>query len=185
MLTSREIVRSLTGVWLLFRGRSDGLLALDRTVDGFWRSFAVIVLLLPLNALTMFAISRIEGARESFASLFLSGLPVLVLDWIAFPAALALVARPLGIGRTYASYVVARNWAAPLIAAILMIPFVLQGAGWVETTAAVILSLAAVLVALRFHYVILRVALKTSAAVSVGLLVADFMLTMILVAIFE
>lgn len=185
MLTSAEIARSLNGAWLLFRGRNEGLLALDRTVDGFWRSFAVILLLLPLNAVTMFAISRAEGARETFQAMFVSGLPLLLLDWIAFPVVLALAAAPLGIKRTYASYVVARNWAAPLMAAIMMIPFVLRGAGWVETTAAVLLSLVTLAVVLRFHYLIMRIALKTSAVVSVGLVVADFMLTMLLFAVFE
>lgn len=184
MLTSAEIARSLTGAWLLFRGRGDGLLALDRSVDGFWRSFAVIILLLPLNALTTFAISRADGTGEPFDAMFLGSLPVLLLNWIAFPAALALAAKPLGIRRTYASYVVARNWAAPLVGVIFAVPFILQGAGWIETAPAVLLSLVAIAVVLRYEYVIARIALRTSIPVSIGLVIADFMLAMLLVALF-
>jgi hypothetical protein len=184
MLTSDEITRSLTGAWLLFRGRSDGLLSLDRSVAGFWRSFTVILLVIPLNALTLFAISRVEGSDASMNALFFGSLPLLVLNWIAFPAALALAAGPLGIRRTYASYIVARNWAAPLEAVIFTIPFILQGAGWIATAPAVLLSLVSIAVVMRFEYLIARIALKTTPAVSVGLVVADFILTLFLVALF-
>jgi hypothetical protein len=183
VLTVGEIRRSLGGAWGLFLGRADGMEALDRSVDGFWRSFLVILLILPINAVSMLAASR-AGASDGFDELFWGGLPVLALDWVAFPIVLAAFAGPLEIRRTYTSYVVARNWASPLAASILAVPLVLQGAGWIPPTAGTLLSLAAMAIVLRYHFMIMRIALKTSIPVSAGLVGADVFISIILVALF-
>ena len=130
MLTAPEIVRSLGGAWALFLGRREGLERLDRSLAGFWRSFLVIILILPINAVSMFAASRLDNATETFDQLFWGGLPVLLVDWIAFPVLLAGAAGALGVKRTYVDYVVARNWAAPLASVLLAVPLVFQGAGF-------------------------------------------------------
>ncbi len=183
MLGLSEISQSLRGAAQLFLGRKQGLLAMDRSVDGFWRSFAVILLLLPINAVVVLAITRTGGA-ESFRGLFLEQMPLLVLDWIGFPIALALVARPLGVSANYVSYVVARNWAAPIAAAILAIPYLLQGAGWIPLNGAALLSLVAIVVVLRYGYMVLRLALGTPMALSAGLVAADLALTLVIIALF-
>jgi len=182
VLSVSEISRSLTGAWLLFLGRPDGLQALDRSLSGFWRSFLVVILILPINAVTMFGVSRSEGATETFDALFWGNLPVLFLDWVAFPAVLAAAAGPLDVKRTYVSYVVARNWATPLAATILAIPLILQGAGWLPATAATLLSLAGMAIVLRYHFMILRMALGTTVPVSAGLVAADLFLSLLIVA---
>ncbi|MEM8552179.1 MAG: hypothetical protein AAGF45_07325 [Pseudomonadota bacterium] len=181
MLTVAETRRSLYGALLLFRGRDAGLGYLDRSLDGFWRSFAVVFLLVPLNALTMYAVSKSSG--QAFGGLFWEQLPILVVNWVAFPIALALVAGPLGVSRDYVSYVVARNWAAPVSATIMMVPFLLEGAGWLPQTGAALLSLVALIVVLRFNYLVLRIALKVAVPLAIGMVIADFVLTLVIIAI--
>jgi len=185
MLDLSEISRSLRGAAALFFGRKEGLQALDRTVDGFWRSFGAIILLLPLNAITVFALTRSGASSAGFTSLFLSQIPILVLDWVMFPIALAFAVRPLGLSANYVSYVVARNWAAPLMAAILTIPFLLQGAGWVSINVAALFSLAALLVVLRYHYMVVRIALGADVGIAIALVGADLLLTLFIMALFE
>lgn len=180
-----EISRSLRGAAALFLGRKDGLLALDRTVDGFWRSFWVILLLLPLNAITVLAMTRVGRASDTFGALFFAQLPILVLDWIAFPIALAFAAKPMGVSANYVSYVVARNWSAPIAAAILTIPFLLQGAGWVPMNGAALLSLVALVVVLRYHYVVVRLALGAAMPMAIGVVAGDLILTLLIIALFE
>ena len=182
MLGLSEIDRSLRGAAQLFLGRKEGLQALDRSVEGFWRSFAVIFILLPINAIVVLAIAR-TGSRASFGSLFMEQLPLLFIDWFAFPIALALVAGPLGVSSRYVTYIVARNWAAPIAGAILAIPYLLQGAGWIPVNGAALLSLIAILIVLRYGYLVLRLALGTSAAISAGLVAADLGLTLLLIAL--
>jgi hypothetical protein len=183
MLTVTEIVRSLGGAWELFLGRAEGLTRLDRSLGGFWRSFLVILLILPINAVSMLAVSRVGTTGETFDQLFWGGLPVLFLDWVAFPALLAAVAGPLGVKRTYVDYVVARNWASPLAAALLAVPLLLQGAGFLPSGVATLLSLVALAVVLRYHFMIVRFALRTTIPISIGVVVADVFLSIFIVAI--
>jgi len=183
MLTPAEISRSLAGAWQLFLGRADGLQRLDRSIDGFWRSFLVILLILPINAVSMLAASRLEQANRTFEQLFWGGLPVLALDWIAFPVLLALAAGPLGVKRTYVDYVVARNWASPLAAAILAVPLVLQGAGLIPMAVGTLLSLVAIAVVLRYHFMIVRFGLRATVPLSVGVVVADVALSIFISAL--
>jgi len=178
MPSVEEILRSLRGAAVLFLARPDGLSALDRSVGGFWRSFAAIILIVPLNAITMLALA--QGSQERFGGLFVSQLPVLAADWVAFPIALAIAARPLGVGAHYVSYVVARNWAAPIAAAILTVPFLLEGAGWIPRQGSAFLSLVALVIVLRYHYVILRLALQATVPIALALVMVDVLLTLVI-----
>jgi hypothetical protein len=46
-------LRSLSGAWDVMNGRPAGLEKLDLTLEGFWRSFAVIVPAIPLDAIVL------------------------------------------------------------------------------------------------------------------------------------
>jgi hypothetical protein len=183
VLTPAQIARSLGGAFDLFLGRAEGLQRLDRSIDGFWRSFLVILLILPINAVSMLAASRLEGTAETFGQLFWGGLPVLALDWITFPILLAAAAGPLGVQRTYVDYVVARNWASPIAAGLLAVPLVLQGAGFLPAPIGTLLSLVAMAVVLRYHYMIVRIALGVTIPLAVGIVVADVFLSLVIVAL--
>ena len=86
-----EIVRSLTGAWRLFLDRPDAMRFFDVSVDGFWRSFAAVVLILPAYALFALA-ERIEILDEPVVdpafgdgSFLANKLLTLALDWITLP----------------------------------------------------------------------------------------------------
>ncbi|MER2604422.1 MAG: hypothetical protein ABTQ29_01165 [Siculibacillus sp.] len=112
-----EIDGALRGTIALILGDRRGIDALDCTLTGFWRSFFVIVPMLPLLVVSVVADGDLRAAHgvdtttQSLAGrLFADGL-VWILGWIAFPAVLALLARPLGLGRVYVPWIVARNWS--------------------------------------------------------------------------
>lgn len=142
------------------------------------------MLLIPINAVMSLALARTEGRPSDGGFVVFDGLLLLAADWVAFPIVLALIARPLGVTATYVSYVVTRNWAAPLAAAIMALPLVLAGAGWTGDGLTAILSLLALALVLRFHYLILRFALDVAPGPAFGLLSADLMLSLALVGLF-
>lgn len=183
MLSAAEVRRSLNGAALLFRGRADGLQFLDRSVGGFWSSFAALLLVLPIDAISILAQSRIV-VQEPFVSAFVDRLPPLILDWIAFPIVLGLFAKTLGISGAYVSYVVARNWAAPISWTIVTVPLVLQGAGFIGGPVAIVVTVAALAVAMRYHYLILRIALGATMPMAAMLLVGDVVLSFFIVGLF-
>lgn len=181
-----EIQRSLSGAWDLFLGRPQGLDKLDRSVEGFWRSFGVIVLLLPIHALSLWADARLrerdgsEGLGDPSSFDLVAEYARLGLDWIAFPALLAAFAGVLGIGATYVSYVVARNWAAPIGMTIALTPLVLEAVGVLPQGLGGLLFLIAVAVVLRYHFMILRIALKADLPLAIALLLTDLALSFLI-----
>jgi len=174
-------VRSLEGAWRLFRNRPDGLDLMDRSVDGFWRSFGALLFVLPIDAISILALSRIS-VQPAFGEAFASRLPVVALDWVLFPIVLALAAKPLGITRRYVTYIVARNWAAPISWVIVTIPILLQGAGFIDEQLAVIATIAALLVAIRYHYLVVRIALQVTREIALALVAADLILSFLIIS---
>ena len=186
-----ETRRSLAASYDLFRGREAGLAKLDRTVDGFFRSFGVIALLLPLNAVLVVAEMRlveragtVPAEELSFSAFAVLKFAALAVDWLAFPVLLALFAGWLGVGRTYVSYVVARNWAAPLAMSLSAIPAILFAGGLVGEELAVIVFLVVLALVLRYHYMILRIALKVDPPVALALVIGDLVLSILIAETF-
>jgi hypothetical protein len=123
-MSAEDIQRYLTGAWRLMAGRPDGMMLLDLSADGFWNSFAAILLALPPLGLTWIAsagdmVLGIEGASRAgiVARLAVADIG----GWILPIVGLALVARPAGIADRFVAYVVATNWGSVLIV-WLMVP---------------------------------------------------------------
>ena len=184
MLSRDDIARSLTGAWELFLDRPSAMQHFDVSVDGFWRSFAAIVLIIPSYALTVISerqamLSDALPDRGFDEPLYLfSKALALCLDWVALPIVLALIARPLQVGRSYSAFIVARNWGS----VIAMVPFgaiafllVLDGIG---LDAANYLSLAALIIVLRYNYIIARRALGAGIGLAIAIVVFDLLLSL-------
>jgi len=182
-----EIVRSLTGAWQLFLDRPDAMRHFDVSVEGFWRSFRAILLILP--AYLLVAISeRVQILTDAFpdagfgdGSFVVNKALTLVLDWITLPIVLALLARPLGVGRMYAAYIVARNWGAVLAIAPFGLIALLFLLGFLSGELANVISLAVLVVIVRFNYLIARRALGADIGLAAGLVIADFAISLAIV----
>ncbi|HUG61240.1 MAG TPA: hypothetical protein VMP03_05315 [Methylomirabilota bacterium] len=187
MLTGVEISRSTYAAIAPFRGDPQGLRRLDVSYDGFWRSFQVIFLLLPVIAVLIlseraFLIRHLPLIEETFPSgLFLaSRLFGAALDWIAFPVVLALLARPLDLGRRYVPIVVALNWAALVAAVPAVVPHLLSLLGLIGEETAAVLNLVALGVILRYEYMVIRIAVGAPPAFCIGLVALDFLISVAL-----
>lgn len=116
MITVEEIRRAVQGSWRLLLGDARGMTWFDLSLDGFWRSFFAMVLLLPVPIVQALARGRlalggeVDPSTASGPAVMLVGLLSYVVAWIAFPMVLALLANPLGIGPRFVPYMVARNW---------------------------------------------------------------------------
>lgn len=184
--TAAETVRSLRGSWQLFLGRPDAMRHFDTSFAGFWRSFGVFALLVPMNAvliLTEMRLIQVSGQApvEAFpiaAFAFWKYLN-LGLDLVLFPLVLAVLAGLLQVNRTYVRYVVARNWCIPLALAITLVPAMLYAAGLIGQTIAEVLLIAAIVIVLRFHYMVMRAALQTGVGTTLGLVALDVALSLV------
>lgn len=187
-----EIARSAGAAWAMFRGDPTGLRRLDLSVDGFWRSFAVFVLLLPALGVVIAAerlaiLEHSPYTAETFpAGAFLvSRFTGQILAWVAFPAVLALLARPLGFARVYVPLVVAVNWANLIAMVPITLPSLLYVLGLISGDAADLLALVALGVVLRYEFVVVRLATGAPVPFAVGLVALDYLVSGAIYAIGE
>ncbi len=169
---------SLSGAWDVMNGRVEGLRKLDLTIDGFWRSFGAVVLILPV-ALIALASERVALAEIGGDAAALTGgyvmlrLIAVIADWLAFPAILALLARPMGIASRFVPYIVARNWTAVLIAAMFGVPHLLHALGVLPTALLSFLLLILFGVAVWFAYVVVRTAMQVPPVMAVPVVILE------------
>ena len=91
---------------------------------------------------------------------------------------LALLARPLGITSRYAAFIVARNWGAVLGAMPFGVIGLLAVLGLVGGELASLLMFAALIVVLRYNYLIARRALEASLGFAIAIVILDFVVSL-------
>jgi hypothetical protein len=183
MLTGDEIARSTHAAVGLFRGDPRALRLLDVSYEGFWRSFQVFFLLLPFVGVLILSekatlLHHLPLVDETFPTgLFVtSRVAGFALDWVLYPIALAVLARPLGLNRRFVPLVVALNWAALVAAVPAVVPHLLMLLGLVGEELGAVLNLVMLAVILRYQYVVTRIATAAPAAFCVGLVALDFLI---------
>ncbi|MEO8669040.1 MAG: hypothetical protein ABI399_11025 [Bauldia sp.] len=186
MIDPAEIRRSMEAAWLLFLNRADAMRRFDVSVEGCWRSFQAILLIIPIYALTVIVEERrlltdAVAEPDFFGSWFVIGRGVaLAVDWVAFPILLALAAPVLGVARSYPAYVVARNWAAVLASLPFGAVALLTIVGLLSNEVGAVLSLIAIGVVLRYNFVVARRALGVGIGLAIALVAADFVLSLLI-----
>jgi hypothetical protein len=177
-LSRDEIVRSLTGAWHVFLDRQDADRYFDLSVTGFWRSFRAVVLVLPayvLSTLTAWTTLPAEADENLF---ILAKAISLAVDWVAFPVVLALIADRLKVSTTYSAYVIVRNWGSVIATAPFGVLALLYVLGLIGQEITGTLSLAILFVVLRYNYLIARRVLQVGVPLAIGIVVADFILSL-------
>ena len=184
-----EIVRSLTGAWTLFLDRADAMRFFNVSIDGFWRSFYAILLILPAYLIVVVAErARIfsepaTGVGFDGGAFFINKILMIGLDWVTLPIILALVAGPLGVARTYVPYVVARNWAAVLATTPFGIIELFYLLGLIGSGVAGLIALVVLVIVIRYNYLIARRALGADIGLAVGLIIADLAISLVVVGV--
>ena len=180
MLERAEVERSLRAAWDLFLDRPDAMDGFDLSEEGFWRSFRAIALVVPLFVLGLLAQLRLTDTwAQGLGFWVLNGI-LLVLDWFAFPLLLALVAGPLGIGRRYAAFIIARNWASVWAYALMGAISFLVVLGLIGPESGMLLIGIAWLVVLYYAFIVARRGLEAGILLAVGVVIADTALSLTL-----
>jgi len=186
MFKAAEIQRSLTAAWWLVRSRPDAMRLFDASLDGFWRSFAVIVLLIPFNTIMLLAEQKLileetsaEAATFPASTYWFWRCAAIIIDWVLLPIILALLARVLGISQRYVLFIVARNWTSMIAMVPYVVAAILYLLGIIPAQMMILLTLIATGFVLRYRYIVTREALMTPLAITIGIVVLDFVLSII------
>ncbi|WP_297591382.1 hypothetical protein [Roseibium sp.] len=182
-----EIRAALDGSWLLLRNRPEGMAFFDQSIQGFWRSFGVVVLLLPVFLVSGLAEKQFyfsenlyhpEGFPEgAFWTAQLFGLGI---DWVALPIILALLAAPIGISQRYVPFIVVRNWTSLLASVPYLVTYLLFLLGIIPPGIAVLLSFSCLVAVLWYRYLVARIALQATISLAIGIVVLDILLTLVI-----
>jgi hypothetical protein len=182
-----EVARSLTGAWRVLLDKPDAAQFFDLSFDGFWRSFRAFVLMIPaygLAAATEYlGLTGSPSADVSGSAFVLAKAIASLLDWITFPILLALVAEQLGIARRYTSFIVVRNWGAVLASVPFVLIDLLYLLGIFDQDIADVASLVFVLGQLYYSYLIASRTLGAGIGMAVSIVVADFAVSLLIMAI--
>ena len=174
---STEFAYSIRGAWRLARYDAGGLRDLNLTVDGFWRSFVVVPLLLPvqlaLNWLLGAPAPAETGADDGW--LTLRSLEF-VLVWLVFVASMAPLSRLMRLSASYPTYIIAFNWAQ-LLQTVLVLPVALiVGLDYVPEQAGTWLLLLVTLAVIAYDFVVARLALGADILTAIGIVIYALLL---------
>lgn len=189
MISLAEIRQALTGAARLFSGAPDAMQFFDISAEGFWRSFRAIAVIAPLSAIISMVDYRVIEASlapgeilDSSRYIWRQSLSVL-LDWLALPVILGMLATFLRIRDTYAAFIVARNWSV----VFMLIPFagvsMLDGLGLLPGQAILFPTLIAIGIAFRTLYMAARMGLRASPDVAIGIVALDFLISLLIVMV--
>ena len=182
-MTTADFRAGIEAAVALLFGKPGALGRFDVSLDGFWRSFAAIVLVLPSFAISLMAVWRgqmeqlpADAADVPWLGFVLERVVALGLAWVALPLVLALIAGRLGLSGRYVPFIVARNWAEPVVSAFYAVPALFYAAGFIDSDVAAFISLPVLLVALHYLYRIARQALGATISLAIGVVVLDLLL---------
>ncbi len=185
----KSIRDNIAGASEIMLGRPEGLNRLDTSIDGFWRSFGAVVLVAPFALLSILSqetltVPGAATAQITGAHLTLDGI-ALIVDWFTFPLIFALLARPFGLGSHYVPFIVARNWASVVIAAMVSVVHALHLLGVLPAAVMPYALLVAIAVSLRLSYVIVRTTLFVSMALALPIVILDLVLSLTIWSLFD
>lgn len=112
MLNRTEIAYGVSGAWRLMWGDGGGMYMLDRTREGFWRSFRVMLLVAPLQVFCLLIVYDRTQTIAADSTIVLIEALRYIIEWTAFPVILLEIARLAGWSGRYIGAVVALNWAS-------------------------------------------------------------------------
>lgn len=114
MVSTREAANSLFGAWRLARLDPRGLAFFNVTEAGFWHSFFAAVICAPAYALVVMLDYPHLAGFASDTRIISVHIIAYVINWTAFPLAVASASRWLGREELYVRYIVVFNWAKVL-----------------------------------------------------------------------
>ncbi len=167
-----EAVRGLKACWRLVCMDEGGLDDLDLSSDGFWNSFAAIILVAPLYLYSSAAGARLATPPQPERHWF-SALALLVLLWVMWPWVMVTVARIIGRQQHYVRYIVAYNWSSVYVIAALVPVLLLQQAGILDAVIAALVSFCIIVWSLYYRWFVAKIALEVPTMAAVTLVFAD------------
>ena len=168
---------ALAGSLRLARGEPTGLSYFDRSLDGFWRSFRAAVICYPLYLLLLsMRVSVGDWQRSGGGRIVVVETIGYVVAWVAFPLLMLTVTRWIGRAHRFFDFMVPYNWCQVPQSALFVAVGLVSAGGMLGTRASAAIEIGAAIATLIYEWFIARVALDTTGAVAVLVVLVDLVL---------
>jgi hypothetical protein len=178
MITAAEVARAVQGCWRLARLDPSGMDFFDKTIDGFWRSFWVAVLVAPAYLLLGWFDGGGAAIEAGPARHYTVEVIAYVISWVAYPFAMFYLTRLMDRGEDYVGYIVAYNWSHIFQVAVFL---PVWATAPVDPTApsgwSLIMTVATIIVLIYVGY-IAKTALRITAMMASGVVALDVALSL-------
>ncbi len=177
----REIVYALYGAWRLLLLDASGMRFFNITVEGFWRSFVAIALVMPVyaaNSLASYGTVETDlspGGWVAFRSL------QVVISWTVYVLTMSVVTRVLGRFDNYAGLIIAMNWMAVPQSVIFMTSAILSLI--VPRDVAAFIEFVVLCVMLFYDAYVARVALEINLAQAIGVAIIGLLIMLLVLGL--
>ncbi len=187
MLSLKDIQNALTGSFLLAKRDIRGLKYFDTDLDGFWRSFLIILPIAPFYLL--YAIQEVnmaqamnphEPALTASAGFLVARLFLLVLDWFGFAIAMIFVTRLVALWPKYIPFIAVYNWSSLFVVAASAPLALLLLLGLIPWQTAAMFNLIIVLFIIYYRWYVARCVLETTSMTAALIVVIDLALSLLL-----
>lgn len=195
MISAREAAFSLMGAVRMGRFDEQGAIFFNATVQGFWNSFSVAVLIAPFYLLELatrwfyaavpepdVVAADMAAANQSIEALRYFSVEIIMyaMSWVAFPLVMFYVCRTFGWSQRFLNFAVASNWT-DLIASALSIPVQIAISLELLTGSAMSFMLALVIVyALGLSWFVARHTLNIPALAATGVVALSVFVNIII-----
>ncbi len=169
----QEVFSSLYGAYRLAWFDASGMNYFNISVEGFWRSFFVAVLMAPIFILSIGQDVMTPEGGFSFWVLIVH-LSVYGISWVIFPLVAFFVTDLLSLGHRFTALVVAVNWTSVLTFGLLTI------VALVQQSIADLVLMAITTGLIVYHWFVIKTALETTTSIAIAFVLFSFLLAAML-----
>jgi hypothetical protein len=180
MPTIVEFVYVLRGLRRLIQFDVGGLGYFDRSMEGFWRSFRVALLLAPLYSIIIPLHLEMIKPTVGWPHIMIIEILVYIVSWLLYPIVAYEICRLMGREAEYPGYIVVYNWSRILIVTAQVLVWMPTLMGITEAETSTSLFWVVYVMFLVYLWFIARAALRIDPFSAVGLVFTSCVLTLVL-----
>lgn len=182
MITPGEVVYAINGISRLVRFDRGGLAYFDRSIQGFWRSFSVALLVAPGYALLI--LMDLEEIKPTVGWLQVIAILILfyIATWVIYPVIAYELCRWLKRADEFPAYMTVYNWSRMLLVGAHVFAWLPTFAGVTDRSFSQGLELVIYLLFHIYLWFIARESLRIDSVTAIGLVAVNFMMSRILTA---
>jgi len=179
-ISTREIAEGLYGATRLARGDASGIQFFGDTPEAFWKSFWAAVLSAPAYALlVLFQLADAEIRSGPLRVILIESVGY-VVAWVAFPLAMHYLAEFIDRREHYIRFIAAANWASVLQFALQLFVAAFLALDILPPGLARFLQYATYGAIILYEWWIARVGLQLGRGGAVGIVILDFVISLVL-----